>query len=148
MRSFVRSIAITGGILLCAGVPYASAQISEPVEFTTSFAFTVGEATVPAGTYTITPDDLAPEMLTLTGAHGSVLFQTNPASTSSRASKSEVVFKRYGGAYVLKSIWIAGSDRGAEALSAHGEQHVAKGQDLTGELRLAARRPSVSARNR
>jgi hypothetical protein len=148
MRSFVRSIAITGGILLFGSVPYASAQISERVDFTTSFPFTVGDATVPAGSYTITPDDMAPQLLRLTGAHGSVLFQTQDASAPARPSKTEVVFKRYGGAYVLKSIWIEGSDTGAETLTVQGERHAATGQASAGEQRVPAQRKAVSAANR
>ena len=145
MRSFVRSIAIAAGILLCAGVPYASAQIDDPVEFTTSFPFTVGDATLAAGTYTITPDDIELAFLRLTGPHGSVFFQAHGASAPTRASKTEVVFKRYGGAYVLKSIWIAGSDTGAETLAAQGERHAAMGQGPAGEQRVAAHLP-VNAR--
>jgi hypothetical protein len=56
MRSSFRSIGIAAGILVVAGVQNASAQITDPVEFTTSFPFTVGYATVPAGRYTIRPD--------------------------------------------------------------------------------------------
>jgi hypothetical protein len=42
MTSLVRSIGIAAGILVLAGVGTASAQITDPVEFTTTFPFTVG----------------------------------------------------------------------------------------------------------
>jgi hypothetical protein len=76
MKAFFRSIGIAGVILVLAGVQNASAQITNLVEFTTAFGFTVGNATVPAGSYTIRPDDDAPNILIMTGAHGDVIFQT------------------------------------------------------------------------
>ena len=57
MKSLIRSIGIAAGIVLLVGVPHAGAQIVNTVEFTTPFPFTVGAATLPAGSYTIRPDD-------------------------------------------------------------------------------------------
>ena len=148
MTSLVRSIGIAGGILVLAGVQNASAQITNPIEFTTSFAFTVGNATMPAGAYTIRPDDDNPAILQLTGKHGSVLFQTDSAQAGRPAAKTEVVFKRYGSEYILKNIWSAGSDTGAETLAQEGERHVAKHGSSATEQRVAARKASSTAANR
>ena len=122
----VRSIGIAAGSLLLAGVQNASAQIVYPVEFTTSFPFTVGNASVPAGSYTIRPDDDDPAILELKGAHTFVLFQTENAVARETPAKTEVVFKRYGDGYVLKDIWLAGSNDGAETMSVERERHAAK----------------------
>jgi hypothetical protein len=139
MRSFVRSIGIAGGILVLAGVQHASAQVTNTVEFTTSFPFTVGYATLPAGRYTIRPDDDNPEILELTGPHGSVLFQTRNTQANAPSSKTEVVFKRYGDGYVLKDIWVEGSNSGAETTAVEGERHVKK-QGSESEHRVAAQK--------
>ncbi len=144
MRSLVRSIGIAGGILLLAGVHNASAQIVDTLEFTTSFPFTVGNAAMPAGSYTIRPDDDNPAILLLTGAHGSVLFQTESAQASETPSKTEIVFKRYRDGYVLKDIWIEGSNIGAETIAVEGERHVAKHPDSEGEQRVASRKLDTS----
>ena len=40
----------------CAGAALAHAQVTDPVEFTTSFPFTVGNTTMPAGSYEIRRD--------------------------------------------------------------------------------------------
>src|SRR5207248_1807133 len=56
MKSFVRSIGMAAGLLLLAGVPQARAQVTGSIQFTTTFPFAVGYATVPAGTYTLRPD--------------------------------------------------------------------------------------------
>ena len=147
MRSLVRSIGIAGGILVLAGVQNASAQIADTVEFTTSFPFTVGYATVPAGSYTVRPDNDNPGILELTGAHTAVLFQAQDAQARETPSKTEVVFKRYGSGYVLKDIWVEGSTIGAEATPAEGERHIAK-SDSKGEQRVAARKGSDTSKGR
>lgn len=147
MRSLARSIGIAGGILMFAGVQNASAQIGEPVEFTTSFPFTAGNATLPAGRYTITPDDDNPAMLRLTGAHTSVFVETQNAVARQIPSKTDVVFKRYGDGYVLKAIWIGGSNEGAETLPVEGERHLAR-SDSKGEQHVAARKRSETSKSR
>ena len=147
MRSLVRSLGVATGILMFAGVQNASAQITYPIEFTTSFPFTVGNATVPAGSYTITPDDDSPAMLRLTGAHTSVFVETQNAEPRQIPSKTEVVFNRYGDGYVLKAIWVEDSNEGAETLPVEGERHMARG-DAKGEQHVAARKTSQTSKRR
>jgi hypothetical protein len=148
MRSLVRSIGIAGGVLLLAGVQNASAQIVYPVEFTTAFPFTVGYATVPAGSYTIKQDDDNPEMLLLTGGRTSVFFQTVGKEAREAPSKTEVVFNRYGDKYVLKDIWVEGETSGAESMAAEGERHMTKHAAAKTEHRVAARKTSDSSKSR
>jgi len=143
MRSLVRSIVVVVGVLGLAGARNASAQIIDNVDFTTSFAFTVGNSTMPAGSYTIRPDDDNPQVLLLQGKNAAALFQVEPAAALQTPSKTEVVFSRYGKSYVLKNIWIEGSDTGAETIPAEGERHAAKAGTKT-EQRVAARRKSAT----
>ena len=140
MKSLVRCISLAGGILVLAGVQNASAQITDPVEFTTAFPFTVGYATVPAGSYTIRPDSDDPAIFELTGPQGSVLFQTQNAEARETPAKTEIVFKRYGDGYVLKDIWLEGSTSGAEAIVVEGEKHLAKRQSTPTEEHVEARK--------
>jgi hypothetical protein len=140
MRSLVRSLGIALGVLIVAGVQNASAQIIDPVEFTTSFPFTVGNTTVPAGSYTIRPDDDNPQICELIGTNESVLFLVEPADARVMPPKSEVVFSRYDNRYVLKSIWLEGSTSGAETMSAEGERHAANTASTKSEQRIAARK--------
>jgi hypothetical protein len=123
MKSLVRSLGIAGTVLMLASVQNASAQVVDAIEFTTAFPFTVGNSMVPAGRYTITPDDDNPAILELTGGRAAVLFETRSAEAPKTPSKTEVVFKRYGDGYVLKDIWIDGENTGAETLAAEGERH-------------------------
>jgi len=144
MSSLVRSIIIVLGVLTVAGVQNASAQIIDNVDFTTSFPFTVGNTTVPAGSYTIRPDDDNPQILMLQGKNASVLFQVDVASARKTPSKTEVVFSRYGNSYVLKNIWVEGSDSGAETMPVEGERHVAKSSAAKSEQRIAARKSGTA----
>jgi hypothetical protein len=139
MRSFIRSIYIAVGLIMLAGVQNASAQILDTVKFTTSFPFTVGNTTMPAGSYTITPDFDSPQILELTGAGGSALFQVELTEANKTPPTTEVVFTRYGGGYLLKDIWVEGQNSGATATAAEGERH-AKRQASNGEQRVAAQR--------
>jgi hypothetical protein len=144
MRLMTRSLSIAGGILLLAGVQNASAQITDPVEFTTSFPFTVGHATVPAGSYTITPDDDNPQYLELRGANTGVFFQTENDEARATPSRTEVVFERYGDEYLLKDIWVAGLNAGAKTITAEPAKHMAKRHHSNGEQRVAARKARSS----
>ena len=149
MTSLIRTIGIAGGILMLAGVQNAGAQITENgVKFTTSFPFTVGNTTVPAGSYTIRPDDDDPGIFELSGAHTSVLFNTENVQARKTPSKSEVVFQRYGDGYVLKDIWVEGSDTGAETTAAEGERHVAKNHGSATEHRVAGQKTTSALTKR
>jgi hypothetical protein len=144
MKSFVRSIGVAAGLLLLIGVRQAGAQVTDAIEFTTTFPFAVGYANVPAGTYTIRPDDDDPGILRLTGTHVAVLFLTDSIESRQPPAKTEVVFKRYGDGYVLKDVWEEGSNTGAEAIAAEAEKHVAKTGAAKSDYRVAALRVGQS----
>jgi hypothetical protein len=124
-------------MLVLAGVQNASAQIAHGVNFTTAFPFIVGNTTVPAGSYTVKPDDDDPGIFELSGKHTSVLFNTENVQAHKTPSKTEVVFQRYGDGYVLKDIWVEGSDTGTEAATAEGERHATKNHGAGTEHRVA-----------
>jgi hypothetical protein len=138
MTALLRSVVVAGVLTVLVGVHTASAQITGPVEFTTTFPFTVGNASVPAGSYTIDPDPDNPDILTLTGSDTGVLFQVRSIQAPKDASKTEVVFKRYGQGYVLHDVWMVGTGSGAEAIVAEAEKHHAKRGGSTGEARVEA----------
>jgi len=146
MSSLVRSIIIVLGVLTVAGVQNASAQIIDNVDFTTSFPFTVGNTTVPAGSYTIRPDDDNPQILMLQGKNASVLFQVDVASARKTPSKTEVVFSRYGNSYVLKNIW--GRGFGFRRRNDAGRGRTARGQEFRRQERAAHRRQEIGYRQR
>ena len=127
---------------MLAGVQNAGAQIVDPLEFTTSFPFTVGAATVPAGSYTIRPDEDNPNVLELSSGRTGVFFETTDVRAPQSPGKTEVVFKHYGNAYVLKNIYEEGSDSGVETMAAEGERHMMKRSGSPTEHHIAAARKS------
>jgi len=126
MTSSFRLNVLAAGIVLLAGVHDASAQIENQLDFTTSFAFTVGNTTVPAGRYTITPVEDDPWVLELKGGRTSVLIETLSATPEEVPSKDEIVFQRYGDQYVLKNIWTEGSGTGYVTETAVREEHISR----------------------
>jgi len=140
MTSTFRSIALVGILVVVAGAHEASAQIDNALEFTTSFQFTVGNTTLPAGSYTITPVEDDPQLLELRGAHASVLFLTESAQPTTLPAKDEVVFSRLGNRHILRNIWTAGSNVGYVTENALGERRLAKHGGTAGESRVAARK--------
>jgi hypothetical protein len=133
-----RPIVLAAGILVLVGVHDARAQIDDSIEFTATFPFTVGNTTLPAGTYTITPSDIDPQVLQMEGARTSVLFMTEPADPSQTPSKTELVFNRYGDRYVLKNVWVAGSDIGYATENALAAQTISSQSDAPTEARVEA----------
>jgi hypothetical protein len=136
--NWFHSVVIACGVLSFVGVHDASAQLTHTLSFTTSFAFVVDNTTLPAGTYTIIPVDDDPYVLELRGAHASVIVVAKSAPQDEPPSKSEVVFNRYDTGYVLKNIWVAGSDEGYVTDLALGERRLAKQGDSPREHRVAA----------
>ena len=53
---------------------------------------------------------------------------------------------RYGDAYVLKNVYMVGSDIGVEAVAAEGERHMAKKSASASEHRIAATTKSPTAK--
>lgn len=67
-----------------------------------------------------------------------MLFLADNIETRQTPSKTEIVFNRYGDGYVLKDIWMEGSNTGAEATPAEAERRAAKHGDAKGDYRVAA----------
>jgi hypothetical protein len=129
MSRFFRTGIFTLGLIGVVGLGSASAQITGPVNFTTTFPFTVGRSTLPAGSYTVRPvgpenSDLA---LLITGAtnHQGVMFLTERTSSTTPAKDSDISFVRYGNHYFLKNIEISGEEEGVEAAMTRDEMREA-----------------------
>jgi hypothetical protein len=141
MKRFIHAAAIASGLLI-VGTGIASAQVTSPVEFKTAFPFTVGNTTVPAGSYTIRPVDDEQTVLELNGTnphnHIGVIFEITPRTTINLPKESEVVFRKYGDKFVLKDVWVVGEETGAEAVTARAESHHMKHGPKPTEHRVAA----------
>jgi hypothetical protein len=124
------------------GATLAHAQVTDPVEFTTAFPFTVGNTTMPAGSYEIRRDTDSGTVYRIDAPkkHIGTLFEVEPTTMNKPPQKSEVVFKRYGQGYVLKSIWEAGSSDGVQTVTTEAERHHAKNGGAVTEQRVATKK--------
>ena len=112
MKTLVRCVLLAAGFGLVAAVSPASAQIYEELRFKTTFPFMVGRATLPAGTYSVSPAfDGNGALLEIRGdRHAALFFGENAGMPRVDPKESAVLFNRYGDHYVLAEIWDA-SDR-------------------------------------
>jgi len=141
------SIALTLILVTAGGVRDAFAQIVGRIQFTTAFPFTVGNTTLPGGTYSIASDSLEPSLLVIRGWNTSVFEAATESSPSRAPARSEVVFERFGNGYILKSVWVAGSTVGYQLNVRAAERRLARTNEAPNEVRvsahLTARRPKL-----
>ncbi len=119
MSRLTRAILVAGILAAVCGATRANAQMVEALRFTTTFTFTAGGETFPAGTYTIRPMELDPTVLEITNVKGTrtTLFTVEPAgSHANQKIEDEVVFKKQGDQYTLSQIWDGAEQVGVEAM--------------------------------
>lgn len=115
MQVVTRSLLIAGAFALVTSA--ASAQIVAGVHFTTSFDFTVGSKTLPAGSYTITPLGGEPQLLTIADGHRTLAIVEASAVSPDHRSQSwpeEVLFVKTDRGYVLCQVWDGSGPTGEE----------------------------------
>jgi hypothetical protein len=126
MTPFARRIMVFTVAATLSGVAVAHAQWTEPVEFTTSFPFSVGHTKLPAGRYEVRRDEADPSLYRIQSRDqqkAGTFFAVEPASLRKAPDKSEIVFMNDGVGYVLEAIWDEGSTSGVESVSAEMEKH-------------------------
>ena len=98
----------------------------EEVTFTTSFPFTVGHKTLPAGTYTVRPAHAGDgALLEIQGRDDSAIFAGQNAGTPRVApGEDAVVFDRTGDHYVLSEIWDGAEQEGADRIPVKGTETI------------------------
>ena len=147
MKSVTHRVMLFTAVATISGAALAHAQVSDPVEFTTTFPFTVGNTTMPAGAYEIRRDTDNGTVYRIESAnkHIGTLFEVETTSMKTPPAKSEVVFKRYGQGYVLKSVWEEGSSDGIETAMVEAERHHVKAGGTVTETRIPARHHKANA---
>jgi hypothetical protein len=118
-RAVVNTGALVAGVAAMAtiGAVRADAQVFEPLKFQTTFPFSVAQIDLPAGSYTIRPLDLHPEVIEISNGSTSKFLIVEPAVSPSRAKPDdEVVFTKQGDRYVLSEIWDGSEQAGVEPI--------------------------------
>jgi hypothetical protein len=101
----VIGIAIVAAFGILASRP-AQAQLAEYITFRTPFPFIVGNAKMPAGSYSIRRVDESQAVYLVSGPR-SVFLEANPTShpPSIDPTKVEVIFQKFGGQFVMSEVW-------------------------------------------
>ena len=125
------AMALAAFVLLCViGVRPTQAQLADSLTFRTPFPFIVGNASMPAGQYSIQRlgDD---QFVYLVRGPRSVMLQVNPVGRAPEISpdKNEVIFTKYGDQFFLREVWEADASAGVESSMKYKGEREARGED-------------------
>jgi hypothetical protein len=127
MRNLLKLAGASVLLYLSFTIP-APAQISNTVNFTTSFPFYAGNTKLPAGSYKISPAGFDNTVLTIestTGGH-SAFIEYTPTQADASHKTTDVGFKKFGTTDFLDTIWVGGQQFGMQIEITKFEQSLAK----------------------
>jgi hypothetical protein len=111
-----QSFLMAGVLVLSSMAVTQIARAQEAMVVDIPFAFTAGNATLPAGEYRVQKMDRNSAVLLIHcwDARASALVITNAAQAKEPQTESKLVFNRYGNRYFLSQVWTSGSIRGRQ----------------------------------
>jgi hypothetical protein len=113
-------------LLLAVGPAYTQ---TNPVVTQVPFDFMVHTTLFPAGEYAIERNGIGSDALVIRGkGHSPMFFLPNAATANQAATRSKLVFQKYGSRYFLHEIWIAGEIRGRALPASKAERELARNQ--------------------
>jgi hypothetical protein len=119
---------------LTIGVFAGRAQISNQLDFKMAQPFTVGNATLAAGSYTIRPVQGTDQMvIEITAASGnpSVMVDVNTAQPDAGQSGTQLIFNKYNKVLALSQVFPGGGNSGYQLVVGHPEKLAAKTEKPT-----------------
>jgi hypothetical protein len=126
--SIYRALIVTAALGL--GPVAAQAQLSESMNFTTAFPFTVGAKSFPAGKYTIQRPEGQPGVIQIVNNNrngkDAAYVEVESFLPMPEPKKSEVVFKGEGDHYALQTVWDAGDGWGVQVPPTAAERQIQK----------------------
>lgn len=119
----------------------ASAQTVD-MKVNIPFNFIINGATLPAGEYSVTSADVGGQVLLIRdlSSYRNKLILANSCRSAKAATKTKLVFHRYGNRYFMNQIWIAGDDAGHEIPTSRREKEVARDFSMQEVVLVAAQR--------
>ena len=117
MSRWFPALALTGVVL--AGAGSVQAQESETLTATIPFDFKVGQATLPAGQYSLSYDAAeSPGVLTVRGkdGHEGAVALTMPVASAHPTKDAKLVFAREGTITVLSEVFVGDDPTGLEVV--------------------------------
>jgi hypothetical protein len=125
MKRQALTVASLLSVLLVAGSALAQ---TNTIRANVPFSFTIGEKTVPAGTYMVGRLGHSPELVILRTGDGKpcTILTSNSVENRHGANKTKLVFNHYKDQYFLSEIWIEGATSGRRMLRSTRETELAR----------------------
>jgi len=133
MKTLVCKLFAFAMLVGALSVGAAKAQITNAVDFKAPSSFIAGEATLPAGSYSVRPlaeDPMALEISSAAGTH-SVIVDTEASKSDTPAKSTGVVFNKHGNLLVMTQIVLANQTTGYTIISKHAAKKAAKAGPAT-----------------
>lgn len=113
MKKLLKLAGASALFCLLFAIP-AVAQITNAVNFTTTFPFYAGNTKLPAGSYKVTQSPMDNTILLIEGGKGvhSAFIDYTPSQTEKAHPSTLVSFKKYGSTDFLDTIWVQGQRYG------------------------------------
>ena len=127
MKSLISRFLILAGLAAVLTAGNLTAQTNNLI-FTAPSSFVAGEATFPAGTYTLRQfqDDLSVWEISSDSKNATAVLLTETTDVSGNSGKNELTFLKYGNTLVLKQIGIGGSTTAYIVQTSYAERKAAK----------------------
>jgi len=122
-----RWIVLTALVSLMLAMP-ALGQITNSLNFATTFPFYAGNAKLPAGAYKVTPATESTGLLLIesTDGHHSVFVECVTTNSEKPHAQTDVTFNKYGQTDFLNLLWVQGQTYGMLVAPTKFEQAAAK----------------------
>jgi hypothetical protein len=122
-----RILAMASLLALCSFAATQVARAQEAMVVNIPFAFTAGEATLPAGEYRVQKMDGTGAVLLVhcRDAKASAFVVTNATPEKGQQTRSKLVFNRYKDHYFLSQVWNAGYSSGRQLRQTQREKEIA-----------------------
>jgi hypothetical protein len=120
--------------IITFGVPAVRAQIVTELDFKMTQSFTVGNTTLPAGSYMIRPvhgTDQSVIEISAVGGKPSVMVEAELTQTTGTEAGSQLIFNKYNKVLALSQIFPGGGNSGYQLAQGHPEKLAAKTEKPT-----------------
>ena len=141
MSTYCKVLVNIGLLSLLSVLPLA-AQVGNGVEFKAPFPFYVGQAEMPAGSYTLTqPDNLNFHVIIVRSSDGRLAAATQAMTSESldAQTRSFVVFEKYGDSLYLDEVSVEGYSSGVKVVPTKAEKKAEESASITEQRSITAR---------
>ena len=134
MKIPLRKLVLIAMAVLTIGVFTGRAQITNQLGFKMTQPFTVGNTTLPPGSYVVRPVmGTDQQVIEISGASGkpSVMADVNSAQPDGSQSGSQLIFNKYKNVLALSQVFPGGGNQGYQLAQGHPEKLAAKTEKPT-----------------